>query len=335
MALNILQNFTKSITTKLLIFVFFIYLIVAGGTTFNQIHFEYDHAQKRIQYELSLYEKILNPLLADALWEFKEDEIQHIIEGLLNSNTVVGMSIYASGQYQWHGGLTSIDKEQKTFGSYDSNTGALQETQPTSIKSKMIPYEFDITVENKTGVKTTLAQCQVYSSQDVLMRHITPSLSLLILNQLLEIFSLWFFFIVLGYVYLTKPLSALSIGMTQVKEGCYDEQDLNSHSSWRTELDTFIDDFKEMVSTLRKTDLELKNTQTSLQSTIDAMPSMILGINQEGKIFEWNKAMEHYGDVAFSAVVGQDYLQVLPHFKKFTDAIEQTLKTQKPLTMNE
>jgi len=74
---------------------------------------------------------------------------------------------------------------------------------------------------------------------------------------------------------------------------------------------------------------KIQNLQTYLANMINSMPSMIIGVNPEYKITQWNKKIAEVSGISEEEAIGKLLPGVLPHMKKELDKIEESIKTQK------
>jgi len=70
---------------------------------------------------------------------------------------------------------------------------------------------------------------------------------------------------------------------------------------------TFID-----VSERRSAIAETQRMKAYLKNIIDAMPSILMGVDSSGRITEWNRGAEQFTGVLAPAAVGQNFLSLFP-----------------------
>lgn len=70
---------------------------------------------------------------------------------------------------------------------------------------------------------------------------------------------------------------------------------------------------------------KLLQTQRLLDNIINSMPSILIGLNEEGRILQWNKAAEDKTQRSFSDVEGELIWEVLPFVKNLDGAIQKAL----------
>ncbi|MCD4675378.1 MAG: PAS domain S-box protein [Desulfobacula sp.] len=80
-----------------------------------------------------------------------------------------------------------------------------------------------------------------------------------------------------------------------------------------------------------KAEKELSTLRKYLSNIINSMPSLLIGINEKGKITHWNFKAEQYTGVNASIAVGQNISRVFPRLKDEMGKIKDTIKNKKIL----
>ncbi len=70
--------------------------------------------------------------------------------------------------------------------------------------------------------------------------------------------------------------------------------------------------------------LQLKNYKRNI---IDSMPSILIGVNLEGKITQWNRAAEHSTGLSTESTVGMSLTQAFPRLSIEQDKIDRAIET--------
>ncbi|MCK5078080.1 MAG: PAS domain S-box protein, partial [Calditrichia bacterium] len=74
---------------------------------------------------------------------------------------------------------------------------------------------------------------------------------------------------------------------------------------------------------------KFQNLQNYLSNIINSMPSMLIGVNPEGKITQWNNKAEEVTGIKEKEVEGKMLTDVLPHMKKDLKKIKESITTRK------
>ena len=76
---------------------------------------------------------------------------------------------------------------------------------------------------------------------------------------------------------------------------------------------------------------ELRKTRNYLKNIIDSMPSMLISINQQGFITQWNSAAERETGISSREALNRKLLELIPAFNKYGDIFEKVVETCLPM----
>ncbi len=76
---------------------------------------------------------------------------------------------------------------------------------------------------------------------------------------------------------------------------------------------------------------EVTHLRNYLSNVINSMPSILVGVDAEGKITQWNKTAECRTSLKANKVIGRKLSQALPNLKPVIKKIEQSIKANKSL----
>lgn len=85
---------------------------------------------------------------------------------------------------------------------------------------------------------------------------------------------------------------------------------------------------KETASLLRSSEAYIKNI-------LESMPLMLVGLNKEMQITQWNKLAEEYTGIPSAEVIGQNLWQAYPTITVAREQITEVLQEQKSITINQ
>ncbi|MDD4156410.1 MAG: response regulator [Candidatus Cloacimonetes bacterium] len=85
----------------------------------------------------------------------------------------------------------------------------------------------------------------------------------------------------------------------------------------------------EYIVQIKNTNLEILKIKQYLKNIINSMPSMLISINDEGIINEWNEAAVRYFGINAIDALGKNLWDILPHLSKFkencNDSIDENM----------
>lgn len=82
-----------------------------------------------------------------------------------------------------------------------------------------------------------------------------------------------------------------------------------------------------------KTEKELENTRNFLNNVFNSLSSLLISIDAEGKITQWNIAAEKYTGVSAAQAKAKSIWDVIPFISAFRDDIEKVIGTSQPVEL--
>lgn len=73
---------------------------------------------------------------------------------------------------------------------------------------------------------------------------------------------------------------------------------------------------------------ELARTKNYLSNIIDSMPSVLIGVDQEGMITQWNSEAEKVGKLKSQEAVGMPFSEALPNLKTEIDRVFKAMQSR-------
>jgi PAS domain S-box-containing protein len=135
---------------------------------------------------------------------------------------------------------------------------------------------------------------------------------------------------------IVKPILSLSENMNRMQAGKIER---HVYRKSRDEIGTLSAAFNKMATDLatsyREVDLkrnQLQEAQRYLSNIINFMPSILLGVDTELKVSQWNLQAERASGVAAKAAIGKTVMSVLPELSPHSKMIEQALRNHRTVT---
>jgi PAS domain S-box-containing protein len=321
-----------SITKKLLVVVFSIYLIITIGVTLAHMDFEYEFSKRQTVAALKNIQAMIHNSISQAIWEFNTPQIDTILHGLFNNAYVVGVKLIIPQND------TKAATASKQIGLIESDTGELiyvdPETQQVSLVTntfeRLIPDEFPIEHIDSLNRKLNIGTMYIYSSNKVVFSQVKASFLLIIINALIKTIALWIFFLWAGYYFISKPLAQLTEAIKQLAEGNWNTQLIaqTNRKNKKTEINTLFETFNETAHNLRLTEDKLRNSRNRLNMIFDTMPSALVSINSKNIIQGWNKDITQITGIEAKDAIGHNLIEVFPAFNDYMYLIAEALKNK-------
>lgn len=141
------------------------------------------------------------------------------------------------------------------------------------------------------------------------------------------LFFISFFMAIKLQKFISDPVLHLSNVVNRVSvEGSYD---LRLEKTFNDEIGILYMGFNDMLEQIHNREDALKRTQSFLKSVIEAMPSILIALNYEGIITQWNKAASNLTGIPSEKAVGKNLWEILPSFRRYQNAAEMVLKQQR------
>lgn len=158
-------------------------------------------------------------------------------------------------------------------------------------------------------------------------QYIHPAAATLILVVLGSFIFLLISFRIFFLGILINPLRKLIDGVRQVYIG-----NLNVEVSIQggDELDYFGQAFNSMVSAIRKSNYELNDVRLYLKNIFDSMPSILIGIDIDGKVTQWNIEAAKVTTLSEQEAHGHRIEELLPQFSIYIQNIREAIKEKRP-----
>ncbi len=198
MKINNIPKISNTVGYNLLKIVFSLYVIIALLMTFIHMYSEYNNEQNVIFNEMKNIEKISKKQLATSLWHFEVPLTQDIINGILITRSIIGLSIRSKGhEIVGNFGIVDISKKADKSISFIYNEDPIYTTG-------LYSHSFMITDARYDGGKS-LGQVTLYSNATVVFNRVKNNFFFIIMNSIIKTFALWIIFLIIAKKYLTKP----------------------------------------------------------------------------------------------------------------------------------
>ena len=87
------------------------------------------------------------------------------------------------------------------------------------------------------------------------------------------------------------------------------------------------------IAARTKAQSEIDHLRHYLQNIIDSMPSMLIGVDEEGRITHWNQQAETFSGIDAAQAQGQGLAQVMPMLSAQMERVRQAIKEHQPQTI--
>jgi PAS domain S-box-containing protein len=85
------------------------------------------------------------------------------------------------------------------------------------------------------------------------------------------------------------------------------------------------------ISERVRADQELQRMRAYLKNIIDSMPSVLVGVDRDGRVTEWNQGAEQATGVKTSNAIGQHFSKLFPELQSQLDNMQEAIRSNKPM----
>lgn len=331
-AKRIAYTLKHSITKKLLVVVFSIYLVVTFTVTLIHMDFEYEFSKRQTIAALKNIQIMIHDSVSQAIWEFNAAQLETILRGLYNNNYIVGVKLEIP-QNKYFADMTSreiglVEDGNNNLLFIDPDTRMAKEINNTF--ENLIPYSFTIYHVDALGRKLDIGKMYLYSSNKIVFAQVKISYLLMIINAVIKTISLWIFFLWAGYYFISKPLAQLTEAIKQLASGKHTELTAKPvKPEQKTEINILFETFNDMTKKLQQTQNKLRYSTNRLNNIFDTMPSALVSVNSEYLIQGWNKYMVQITGIETNTAIGKNLKLIFPTFNEYTYLIQDALRDNK------
>ncbi|MCP4350208.1 MAG: hypothetical protein GY795_32425 [Desulfobacterales bacterium] len=258
--------FRKSIAAALLKIVFSIYLGIAVIVTSGQMIREYYDVKEAIVYELTVFEQVFAKSLGFALWNVDMPELESLVAGIIKFPDIVGIKVMDHKKNAILAGRGIVlNKEGEPL---SMENGDILNTDPDNeLFSKLFSHEFPVRYTHDLGsehVGTTV----IYSSSFAVFQKVKWGFLYILTSAIIKTVALWFIFLWVGRILLSRPLMALTSAAEQLQMDNLKNVRVDIRSSGENELKILAEVFNQMAAKLYYSRIELHKTNQHLEEAV-------------------------------------------------------------------
>lgn len=277
---------SRSIGAELLKKIFGIYCVVAIAITGYQAWSEYVHTRDRVLETMVEAQELVEDGLANAVWHLDTRLLEGLIRGLLSQSILTGVAVYTEeGELLSKGGTVEPDLDVLR---YSETTGSLGENAQSVYRHQFALFDPNELSDEPVGYAL------FYSSRDVVIEAIQPTLYSLLIAAVVKTLVLWGLFLYFGRKLLSKPINSL---LEQVQalplkhlEELAEEQDkqgngnLNELQLFQRAFTTMQRELDHTLAALNESNDKLANINLHLHRAVEQSPTLSSVISLDGRV---------------------------------------------------
>ncbi|MCG8684594.1 MAG: hypothetical protein MI892_06945, partial [Desulfobacterales bacterium] len=256
-----------SIATKLLGYVFSIYLVVSVIVTAVHMVSEYRRVETNVNQDLKTVYFNSNPTMALAFWEADRDQINSILDGMVRSPVILGVKINdMTGKYERTVGET-VEAEDELHAGEKGDPGIRVRKRGVG---DLFGYRFPIVYSGADGNRP-LGSMTIYSSPSVIFSRVKYSYLFIVFNAIFKTIVLWVVFLWFSRFLLRRPLSILTTASREIGLDNLDNVRIDVKTSGRNELKVLEESFNAMIGKLRDARNKLAETKEAQNRRLEKL----------------------------------------------------------------
>ncbi len=340
----------NSIATRLLSYVFSIYLVISVIITVIHMVSEYRRVEKNVIQDLKIFYLNSNPTMAVALWEADREQMDSILNGFVKSPTILGLRLSdLSGKYVRTIGEGIDYKKELRFPEKGEQSILIRQED-----SDIFGFQFPIVYARESG-NHKIGSITLYSSPSVIFSRVKFSYLYILINAIIKTIILWVVFLWFSRFLLQRPLSILTAAAKKIDLENLEQIQIDTKTSGRNEFKILEEAFNNMILKLleARNDLaknkeeqklrlerqviertrELSDSEERYRRLVELAPFGI-AIHQEGTLVFMNAAGKKIIDGALSKQSEDKPILEMVHpdfHKKVIQKIQGLLNVNNPM----
>jgi PAS domain S-box-containing protein len=298
-------------------------LIVILGATVSAISFasilyfdkrNRDELKRELEDRVSNLGEIGRLAYSTPMWQMGRTEIAYVNRAVLTNRNIVAVNVYdESGRF-----LDGLSKDPRTMEilegaspkifSIPSGSDDIRKVYYAVFHRELIVGFFEIFYTER------------FVNAEILVRRFNLALAftLIGLSMILVIF-----------VVVKKMLIAPVLTLADVSRQITRDRDHSAKLKKRSndEIGMLYESIADMLREIERNEEELRRTRGYLGNIIESMPSMLVSIDREGTVTQWNHATETATGIPSGDVLGKNLWRVTDFFDSFKEAIERIMET--------
>jgi len=309
------MSLARKITAYVLLFSGLFTLMGTG----LQLFLDYKEDFSRVEATIALIEASHIDSLSHSVWFYDELSVETKLSELVNLPDIAYLELLAPPQL-------SITK------------GELPELHLQVVREFKLSFqvEADAEILSVGSLKVVVTLEHIYQS-------LLDKLFTILLTQAVKVLFVLIFITFLVYMLVTRHLEKISKFMTMTTlsslyktSGLQVEELSLDRKNAKDELTILVNSINIMRSDLKKgleekttIEQELNRLRNYLSNIFDSMPSVLIGVDSEGKVTQWNNRAQLATSVPVGEAIGQSLESVFPRLSGEMERINHTIATGK------
>lgn len=258
---------------------------------------------------------------AVPMWQMGKREIAYLNRAVLTNRNIVAVNIFDESGKFMAGLKKDLDTTEIVDGDMDTafvipdGSKDIKKVFYTTFHREFIVGSFEIFYTEK------------YMNEEIVRRRI----------NLIVVFTIMcLLMVVVIFVVVKNMLIAPVLTLADISRQITSSKDYSVKLERRSndEIGILYESIADMLREIERNEDELRRTRGYLSNIIESMPSMLVSIDRNGTVTQWNHATEAATEIAKEQILGKDLWEITDFFDDLKEAIQGILQTGEPMHLH-
>jgi len=243
------------------------------------------------------------------------------INSILTDNQFTDSRIFAYVTDQKGVFISHPDRSKVLLQEYDPFFNISKKERRGNEYSSVFEYEGKLYNVYSIIIEPSQWMVALYQSQDIIENPVrNMAYWLLVLTLIISVIALSFGNFLRKSI--TDPLNIILNSTREIASGQYD---ITIPEVSFTELSLLAESIELMAADIENREDALKKTKTYLINILDSMPSMLIGVNTDMVITQWNKQSEYITGIKLKDALGRKLDDAAPRLKSYLEDVYKAI----------
>jgi len=310
--------YKKKLLIELIIILVSVISLISGATI---IYFDKTNTNE-LKNQLKLSAENMITLSTKAyqlpLFNFDSETIDVLNESFLLNKIFVAVNAYSDSE------LISSSYKQDFQSPKTSIVNSKQPFKITDNTPDLVKIESKIYFRGNCLGKIELFYTESFVNQEILVKREKLIISFFIMA--IGIILAIYFFLKRSFIEPIVSLAAISDKIAKTYD--YSVRVVKKRDD---EIGALYDGFKNMLENINNREKELKKTKSYLNNIIESMPSMLISIDENSLVTQWNQAAVEATGIHATNILGKNILEIAPLFSDFLKNSKEVISRKKTI----
>ena len=252
------------------------------------------------------------------LWHLNRKEIRSLNTALLANRNIVAINVYEGNSL-----ISSLRKDLRTMKIDTDNVDKAFSIPGENKDLRMVSD--DVSYEGNTKIgRFELFYTERFAKDEIARGNINLIVAFIVIA--LSITSIVFLIVRNSFV---KPVLALA----DISENITRSNDYALRIDKRSddEIGTLYDRFNDMLQEIESGRVKLQRSMNMLSNIIESMPSMLVSLDENGVVSQWNHAAEIATGIRAADILGKTIWEMTSYFDPYKDSFRDIITSRNPV----